>query len=224
MTNAADLADRLRALEVFATDLPTFDVDQAPEDPDELFVAWIEDAIANAVPEPHAMTLSTVDADGRPNARVLILKGIENGRWRFASSGLSVKGREIAATGVAATTFYWPQRGRQVRVRGSVAPAPPEVSAEDFLQRSPEARAEALQARQSQPRIGPPPDDGPTPAPAGLVAEHWTVYEIAPEEIEFWQADRNRRHVRLRYTRTGASWAAQCLWPSAPEARGHSSP
>jgi pyridoxamine 5'-phosphate oxidase len=212
VTNSDDLADRLRALEVFATELPTFDVDRAPADPDELFVAWIEDAIDHGVPEPHAMTLSTVDADGRPNARVLILKGIVNGRWRFASSGLSVKGRELAATGVAATTFYWPQRGRQVRVRGPVAPAPPEVSAEDFLQRSPQARAEALRARQGQPRIGPqPPADDR--APGNMVAEHWTVYEIAPEEIEFWQADRDRRHVRLRYTRTGTSWTTQCLWP-----------
>ncbi len=210
--NSNDLAARLRALDVFAAELPAFDIDEAPEDPGELFFEWIEDAIANEVPEPHAMTLSTVDADGRPNARVLILKGIVDGKWRFASSGLSVKGREIAATGVAATTFYWPQRGRQVRVRGSVAPAPPEVSAEDFLGRSPEARAEALRARQSQPRVDPqPPDDGP--APGGLVAEHWTVYELAPEEIEFWQADRDRRHVRLRYTRKGTSWTAQCLWP-----------
>jgi pyridoxamine 5'-phosphate oxidase len=135
-----------------------------------------------------------------------------DGKWRFASSGLSVKGREIAATNVAAATFYWPQRGRQIRIRGSVVPAPPEVSARDFLERSPAARAEALRARQSQPLLGDQPatDDR---RPGDLVAEHWTVYEIEPDEIEFWQADRDRRHVRLRFTRSGSGWSTQRLWP-----------
>ena len=215
MTSDDDLAARLRGLAVFAGELPAFDPDGAPDDPVALFVGWLDEAIAAQVPEPHAMVLGTVDAGGRPNARVLILKGIADGRWRFASSGLSVKGQEIAATGVVAATFYWPQLGRQIRVRGTVEPAPPEVSARDFLERSPEARAEALQARQSRPMGA---GDGEVaeaiePAPAGLVAEHWAVYEIAPEAIEFWQADRDRRHVRLRFTRAGDDWTTQRLWP-----------
>lgn len=209
-----DLSARLRSLPVFASELPEFDVGGAPADPVDLFTTWLDEAVQHGVVEPHAMTLSTVDGDGRPNARVLILKGIVDGRWRFASSGLSVKGRELAVTADAALTFYWPGRGRQVRVRGSVVAADPEVSAEDFLQRSPAARAEALLARQSQtlkgelPELAPPPPD--------LVAEHWTVYEVVADEVEFWQADADRRHVRLVYTRArgdDARWTTKRLWP-----------
>ena len=146
---------------------------------------------------------------------MLILKGIMNGKWRFAASALSVKGEELAATGVAALTFYWPQRGRQIRVRGAVAPADPEVSAEDFFRRSPAARAEALGARQSKPMpsLDDIPKPGDAPPPGGLLAEHWTVYELAAEEVEFWQGDKNRRHVRLRYTPADAGWSTQRLWP-----------
>jgi pyridoxamine 5'-phosphate oxidase len=209
------LAARLRTLDVFAGELPRFAVDEAPSDPADLFVEWLEEAIAHGVPEPHAMVLSTVDGHGRPNARVLILKGIVDGKWRFASSALSVKGEELTATGVAALTFYWPQRGRQIRVRGSVAPADPDVSAQDFFQRSPAARAEALGARQSRPMptLADIPAAPDAPPPGDLPAEHWTVYELAAEEIEFWQADKDRRHARLRFTRAGSAWSTQRLWP-----------
>jgi pyridoxamine 5'-phosphate oxidase len=208
-----DLSARLRALPVFATALPTFDPATAPADPVDLFATWLDEAIAHDVPEPHAMTLSTVDAAGRPNARVLILKGIADGRWRFASSGLSVKGRELAGSAAAALTFYWPTRGRQIRIRGTALAADPDTSADDFLARSPAARAEALIARQSQPLVGELPDLDPPPP--GLIAEHWTVYELHADEIEFWQASVDRRHTRVRYTRAAGAttWSTQRLWP-----------
>jgi pyridoxamine 5'-phosphate oxidase len=222
MEDEMDLSQRLRALPVFDRELPEFDPAKAPEDPVELFVEWLEEAIEAGVPEPHAMTLSTVDVEGRPNGRVLILKGIENGKWRFASSGLSVKGQEIASNGAAALTFYWPQRGRQIRIRGDVVRADPEVSAQDFAQRSPAAQAEALMAKQSQPLHGELPELDPPPP--GLVAEHWTVYEVVADEVEFWQADVDRRHGRLRYSRRArphadidgpetSGWSTQRLWP-----------
>jgi pyridoxamine 5'-phosphate oxidase len=208
-----DLTARLRALPVFDLDLPVFDPSGAPDDPVELFAEWLEEAVGHGMREPHAMTISTVGADGRPNARVLILRGVVDGRWRFASSGLSVKGRELATTPAAALTFYWPVRGRQIRVRGKVAAADPRVSAQDFLARSSSARAEALLARQSQPLDGALPElDAPPP---DLVAEHWTVSEVVADEVEFWQADVDRRHVRLRYARVvdGTRWSTQRLWP-----------
>ncbi|WP_445149206.1 pyridoxine/pyridoxamine 5'-phosphate oxidase [Baekduia sp. Peel2402] len=208
-----DLAARLRALPVFDLALPAFDPSGAPDDPALLFAEWLEEAIDHGVAEPHAMTISTIGTDGRPNARVLILKGIADGHWRFASSGLSVKGRELAATAAAALTFYWPARGRQIRVRGAVVAAEADVSAQDFLARGPAARAEALLARQSQPLVGELPElEVP---PADLVAEHWTVYEVVADEVEFWQADAERRHVRLRYLREadGAGWTTERLWP-----------
>ena len=92
-----DLRARLRSLKVFAGQLPHFDVSKAPEHPTDLFLEWLLLAIQDGVSEPHAMTLATVDEQGRPSSRVLILKGLGDGRWEFATSRLSRKGRELDA-------------------------------------------------------------------------------------------------------------------------------
>src|SRR5260370_10728400 len=137
MTEVGDdaLRRRLRALPVFEGELPSFDSEEAPAHPAELFLGWLLEAIAAGVPEPHAMTLSTVDAHGRPSSRVLILKGLGDGRWEFATSRDSRKGRELAAAPWAAANFYWSKVGRQVRLRGRVLDAGPEAAARDFLSR-----------------------------------------------------------------------------------------
>nr|WP_238350977.1 pyridoxal 5'-phosphate synthase [Kribbella shirazensis] len=176
-------------------------------------------AIDQDVPEPCATTLSTVRADGRPNARVLILKNVTDDGWQFASSSTSRKGEELAASPYAALTFYWIPIGRQVRVTGRVRPAAPEESAQDFLARPVAARAEALVGRQSavltdraeidvavkeqQDRIAATPD---------LVAPNWTLYTLHADEVEFWQADPGRRHLRLQY-RLDDTWTKELLWP-----------
>jgi pyridoxamine 5'-phosphate oxidase len=211
----------LSAIPAVTGPLPAFDPGAAPDDPVPLFVQWLATAIGGQVPEPHAMTLSTADQAGRPSARVLVCRDVDAaGVWYFASGTGSPKGRELNANPHAALTFYWPQQGRQIRLRGPVAPAGPDRSAADFLARSCEGRAEALTGRQSElladpaeletalrearDRIG---------ATRDLVAPGWTLYALTADEVEFWQADDQRRHTRLRYQRAGRAWARARLWP-----------
>lgn len=142
--------DLLRALPVFAADLPHFDAGQTSADPVPLFTTWLLAALDAGVPEPHAMTLATVDGAGRPSTRVLICKDVgAAGHWYFASGAASRKGRELATAPGAALGFHWPQLGRQIRIRGTATSTGAERSAADFLARSPGARAESLAGRQS---------------------------------------------------------------------------
>jgi len=219
--SAGSIRELLRGLPVFDTELPEFDVDAAPSDPVALFMEWLTSAIEAGVREPHAMSLATADAGGRPSSRVLLCKDLDaDGTWYFATSANSRKGRELAVTPYAAVCFYWPEQGRQIRVRGTVAPADAERSAADFLARSPGARADALIGRQS--RVLDKPSDlddalraahARIEADPGVVAPDWTLYGIRGEEVEFWQADRERRHTRLRYLREDTTWARHRLWP-----------
>ncbi|MFB6724018.1 pyridoxal 5'-phosphate synthase [Kribbella sp. NPDC056345] len=214
-----DLRTRLRAVPTLTGTPPQFDPAQAPATPHELFVDWLLTAVDQHVPEPLAATVSTVRADGRPNARVLILKDVTEAGWQFASSAASPKGTELAATPYAALTFYWIPLGRQVRVLGRVEPAAPDDSALDFLARPIAARAESLAARQSD-VLNDPSEVSQTvaeqterlQADPGLVAPNWTLYTLQPDEVEFWQADPDRRHLRLRYRLTD-NWTKERLWP-----------
>lgn len=215
----SDLRARLRAVPTLTGTPPDWEPARAPARPHELFVDWLLTAIDGGVVEPCAATLSTVRADGRPSARVLIIKNVTVDGWQFASSATSRKGEELAASPYAALTFYWIPLGRQVRITGRVTPAAPEDSARDFLARPPRARAEALVGRQSavladradidaavkeqQDRIALEPD---------LVAPNWTLYTLHADEVEFWQADPDRRHVRLQY-RLEDTWTKELLWP-----------
>jgi pyridoxamine 5'-phosphate oxidase len=213
-------SDRLRSIPVFGGDLPTFDVSWVPVEPMGLFTTWLTEAVAAGVPEPHVTVLSTVDEDGHPDARALILKDVNARGWWFASSAASPKGGQLAATPWAALTWYWPAQGRQVRVRGPVRPASVEESAADFLGRSTGGRAEALVGHQSQP-LRDPADvtDARTAAEAelaadpGLVAKDWTRYLLSPTEVQFFQGDPARHHVRVRYTHTAEGWTHTLLWP-----------
>ncbi|MFF5076134.1 pyridoxal 5'-phosphate synthase [Actinoplanes sp. NPDC000266] len=207
------MRDYLRALPVFAGELPTFDPSSAPCSPSELFTEWLRAAVEAGVREPHAMTLSTAGA----NARILILKNVDEHGWQFAAHAASPKGQELARDPRAALTFYWSPLGRQIRVRGPVHPCPPEESAADFLARPPGSRAEASLGRQSQPLA-----DRATLDAAlrearqridGYVEPQWTLYTLAPDQVEFWQADEERKHTRLRYTRTPSGWSRGLLWP-----------
>ena len=166
------------------------------------------------------MTLSTVDADGMPDLRVLLLKELDDRGWQFATDADSAKGRQIAGQPVAALGFYWREQGRQVRVRGSVVPLDRETSASDFLARPLGSRIASLASEQSGvlPELevldqalaaaGRAVDDNPD-----LVSEGHTVYAVNPVSVEFWQGDAERRHVRLRYRRAGDSWIRELLWP-----------
>jgi pyridoxamine 5'-phosphate oxidase len=139
----------LRGRPSFPDELPNFDPDAVPAEPHQLFDAWLRDAGEHG-PAAHAVTLSTVDADGAPDARVVILKAVDETGFAVATSAESPTGVQLSKDPRAALTFFWPARGRQVRVRGPVAPCPPEESARDFRERSPASRTECLIGRQSE--------------------------------------------------------------------------
>ncbi|MBV9794733.1 MAG: pyridoxal 5'-phosphate synthase [Actinobacteria bacterium] len=215
------MRETLRGLPPFPDDLPDFDVRSAPGDPVSLFLDWFGAAVQDQVPGPHAMTLATADAAGRVSSRVLICKDIDDGgRWYFASSSDSGKGRDLAANRHAAASFWWPQHGRQIRIAGVAGSAGEQASADDFLARPPASRAAALLGHQSETL-----DDLTAldqafrrsqeviEADPVLVAPDWTLYALYAETVEFWQADRQRRHVRLQYQRDAGPWAKRLLWP-----------
>ncbi|MGW2395641.1 pyridoxine/pyridoxamine 5'-phosphate oxidase [Kitasatospora sp. NPDC001664] len=209
----------LRRLEVFAGPLPAFDPALAPADPVRLFLAWLEEAVAEGVREPHAMTVSTVDGAGAPDARVLILKGVDAGGWQFAGHAFSPKGEQLAGHPRAALTFYWPEQGRQVRIRGTVTPGTAAENSADFLRRSRSARAEVLIGRQSQYLRDPAERDVEAEKAAALIARDpslvdpaWTLYTLAADRVEFWQAAQDRAHTRLRYERGGEGWDRLRIW------------
>jgi pyridoxamine 5'-phosphate oxidase len=215
-----ELRRRLRDLPVLAGSAGSFDPDSAPNHPAELFLEWLIEAIESGVREPHAMTLSTVDAEGHPNSRVLILKGLEDGRWTFATSRASRKGEEMAAVPWVAASFYWPELGRQVRLRGPVLDAGREEAARDFLERPSGSRAASLLGNQSETLDRP--DDleaalrdaqAQVDSDPGLVPDHWSLFHLVPDEVEFWQADPDRHHIRLRYELIDQRWARRRLWP-----------
>jgi pyridoxamine 5'-phosphate oxidase len=163
---------QLRALPDFPENLPDFDPAKAPADPVTLFRLWLDEALAAGVLQPHACSLATGDGNGRPSARMLILKNIDDDGWHFATSRTSRKGRELSVNPSAALNFYWPQQGRQVRLAGPVVELSTEASADDW------------QAR---------------PAADGSDNPDWQLYAVRPREIEFWQARHDRRHIRHRY-------------------------
>lgn len=211
----------LRSQQVFPAAMPEFDPHAAPDDPVTLFLRWLEAAIQDAVPAPHVMTLATADDRGRPSSRVLICKDVDgDGCWYFASGAASGKGRDLAVNPHAALSFFWPQQGRQIRVRGTAVPAGRQASAADFLARPAASRAEALIGRQSEPLADLAELDrafrhaqARATADPELIAPAWTLYALTAGEVEFWQGDLQRRHVRLRYQRTGRAWTRQLLWP-----------
>jgi pyridoxamine 5'-phosphate oxidase len=218
--NDQELQVRLRDLPVFDIELPTFDPRQAPDNPSELFVDWLLEAINAGVREPHAMTLSTVDAAGRPNSRMLILKGVADGRWLFATSRESRKGQELAETPWAAASFYWSELGRQVRIRGRVVDGGDEPSNRDFLARSEGSRAEALVGNQGRVLRDPADLEAALEEARArlanqpeLIADHWRLCHLIPDQIEFWQADEDRRRTRLLYTLDQQTWIRELLWP-----------
>ncbi|BCJ75418.1 pyridoxamine 5'-phosphate oxidase [Catellatospora sp. IY07-71] len=214
------MRDLLRNLPVFDRPLPAFDPGDAPPDPMDLLEDWLREAIAAGVSEPHAMTLATAGPELLPDLRVLILKDLDAEGLYFASESISAKAGQLGANPQAALGFYWREQGRQIRVRGPVQPAGPEVSAQDFLARPLGSRAASLIGRQSSVLHDPAEltealaeAQARLEADPQLVAEHHTVYVLKPMSVEFWQGDAQRQHIRLRYRRTADGWRTERLWP-----------
>lgn len=216
-----DFHDTLRSLRVWDTDLPAFDPDSAPAEPLPLFREWFLAAAGAGQAEPHTMSLATVDAEGRPDVRTVMLHDADERGWHFATHATSTKGRQLAAAPHAALGFYWPAQGRQVRVRGRVSAGTPEEAYADLHARSTGALAAALVGRQSEAldsleALATASEAAWARARAepGADVKTWTLYVVEPYEVEFFQGDTRRRHVRLRYRRTaGAPWVRELLWP-----------
>jgi pyridoxamine 5'-phosphate oxidase len=199
-------------------DNPPLDREHLANDPLEQFARWFEQAQA-VVPLAEAMTLATVDADGMPNARMVLLKGFGPDGFRFFTNYESAKGEELAASPRAALVIYWRELDRQVRVRGEVERLPAGDSDAYFASRPRESRVAAAISPQSR-RIewdelerrfaeldAEAGDDGP-PRP-----EHWGGYLVRPDEIEFWQGRDSRMHDRFAYSRHPDGWVLQRLAP-----------
>jgi pyridoxamine 5'-phosphate oxidase len=217
MTDELSLRQRLRALPVFPDALPYFDTDAAPADPLALLREWVETAIAAQVLQPHAMTLATATENGEPSARTLLLKDIDESSVWFASLSNGPKGANLAVNPRVALVLYWREQGRQIRIVGDAEPGPRDVSEADFLERKPQARARAIAGRQSEPVE----DFDAHLAPAtaqvesdpDFVPDEWVAYRVIPNSVEFWQAERKRDQVRLRYLATPDGWRRDMLWP-----------
>jgi len=192
----------------------------AGHDPIALFQIWLADAIAAGAPEPTGMTLATVDAAGRPSARVVLLKGVDPRGFTFFTNYDSSKALELLANPRAALCFWWSALERQVRVEGTVARVSAEESDAYFATRprasqlgaaaSPQSREVASREELEQcllqvTRLY---EGGPVPRPPG-----WGGYRLAPEAIEFWQGRPARLHDRLRYSRAGKAWKRVRLAP-----------
>ncbi|HEY0936262.1 MAG TPA: pyridoxal 5'-phosphate synthase [Trebonia sp.] len=218
---AQTMREVLRGLPAFPAKLPEFDPRSAPDDPVTLFLAWLTAAVGDQVPGPQVMTLATADPAGRVSSRALICQDVdEGGRWYFASDAASGKGRDLAANPSAAASFYWPRQGRQIRITGLAAGAGSAASAADFLARPPASRAAALAGPQSEPLADRAELDAAfrraeaaVEARPQTVVPGWTRYALTADSVEFWQADQQRRHLRLQYRRTGRGWDRRLLWP-----------
>lgn len=198
------------------------DLTQLPDTPHAAFELWLQDAIDQGVKEPHAMTLSTVDADGAPDARVLILKNVDHRGWHFAIKGDSPKGVQIGASPNVALTFYWPALGRQIRIRGRANELPRSESADDFLGRPVGSRVTAIASVQSGVMLDKAEFDERINKARSLleddpahVSPAWRVFAVAPQTVEFWQGATDRLHQRLRFEvhADDGIWARNALYP-----------
>ena len=191
----------------------------AGDDPFALARAWLAEASATEPNDPNAIALATVDADGMPDARIVLLKDIEAEAFVFYTNYDSAKGAQIAATGKAAFVMHWKSLRRQIRVRGTVTREDGAVADAYYRSRPLQSRVGAWASRQSralenrqalldevaahEARLGPDPDRPP----------FWGGFRIAPTQIEFWADGAFRLHDRFRWTRTGDGWTVDRLNP-----------
>jgi pyridoxamine 5'-phosphate oxidase len=189
-------------------------------DPIEQFRVWLAAAREAGIYEPEAMTVATVDADGRPAARYVLLRGLDERGYCFYTNYRSAKARALAAHPYAALTFGWLQIHRSVRVEGPVERLPEAESDAYFASRPRAARisawaspqSEVISSREELERAAAAVerrfDGAEIPRPP-----HWGGFLVRPERIELWQGRSGRLHDRLRYERAGAGWRIDRLAP-----------
>lgn len=197
--------------------------DMAPAgEPFDLFGRWLAEATASEPNDPNALALATVDNDGLPDVRMVLLKGFGPDGFVFYTNTGSRKGRQLAANPKAALCFHWKSLRRQVRVRGPVEPVTAAEADEYFASRPRLSRIGAWASRQSEPLAGKlalEKEVARYTAKFGASAiprpPHWTGFRLVPREIEFWRDGAFRLHDRLRFTRLPSSggWEKTALFP-----------
>jgi pyridoxamine 5'-phosphate oxidase len=190
-------------------------------DPMTQFARWMSDATAQDLYEPTAMVLATVNADGRPRVRTVLLKGHDQAGFTFYSNRTSRKGQDLAGDPRASVVFPWYAMSRQVTVEGSVRILSMAESEPYYHSRPRQSQLGAWASRQSrvigsraelEDRVAELERRWPPPAPVPM-PDFWGGYLLVPETVEFWQAGAFRLHDRLRYRRDGAAWAIERLSP-----------
>lgn len=189
------------------------------DDPIEQFDRWFNEAVAAEVYEPNAMVISTVDTEGRPWSRHVLLKGVADGGFDFYTNYESNKSTELEANNNIAVTFGWLPLHRQVNIGGTVTRLPAEESDAYWAVRTRGSQVGGWASAQSRELAGRDelvaevdrvearfPEAVPRPP-------HWGGWRITPHTIEFWQGRQNRLHDRLRYVRSGESWQVVRLAP-----------
>lgn len=189
------------------------------DSPIEQFKQWLQTAIDQKVNEPTAVNVATVDENGRPSARLVLLKEVDEKGFVFFTNYLSRKGQALSNNPVAALTFFWPELERQVRIEGIVEKLSEERSDEYFDSRPYQSKLGAWVSKQSEPLSS----KAALLARATMIAAkyplhvprppHWGGYLVIPDKIEFWQGRPNRLHDRIQYTLKDGKWHKERLSP-----------
>lgn len=215
MNNKINVADLRR--DYSHASLSEHDVDA---DPFRQFEHWFHQAVEAQMPEPNAMSLATVAADGRPSLRIVLLKDFDARGFTFYTNYQSRKGENLLQNPQAAITFHWVELERQVRIEGRVERVAPEESDAYFAIRPVKSRIGAHASAQSRPIASREQLEQQFEQAAAQYGEqpprpaHWGGYRLVPDWIEFWQGRRSRLHDRIVYTRQpDGSWARERLQP-----------
>ena len=199
----------------------SLDIDSVLTDPMDQFKKWFQEALESEVNEPNAMTLSTVKSDGRPSARIMLLKGVENSRFQFFTNYQSDKGQALENNPACALTFFWPELERQVRVEGIVTRIDEKRSEEYFQSRPRASQVGAWSSPQSSAIA----DRKILEERVRLIEERfkgqdvlpkpkqWGGFNVEPLLIEFWQGRASRLHDRIRFTKVDNAWKINRLAP-----------
>ncbi|WP_231459652.1 pyridoxamine 5'-phosphate oxidase [Pedobacter sp. Leaf132] len=198
----------------------TLDESDVDNNPITQFKKWFDNAVEAQIYEPNVMTLATADKSGKPDARIVLLKGVDEDGFRFFTNYLSAKGKELKRNPYAALVFFWPDLERQVRIEGTVEKLDKETSEEYFITRPVASQIGAVASPQSQviPNrafLEEKFEELKTKSDGKSIAKpaHWGGYIVKPTRIEFWQGRRSRLHDRINFELVKGAWIKNRLAP-----------